>query len=540
MISLGICGGHDANWCVFKDGKLLGAFEKERFSRIRHDSGNVMDYVEKTLRKLGISPNEIDVIMTTEANFKGTYPGLEYVSKKVYDEPNEWVEMKVKFYGREIPCFSVPHHLSHASYAFYTSNEEESVTLTWDGGGDFYTTNAYTSTSISYWENNKLKWFKKIGNCDIGSLWHIYSKSIFQNPFAAGKLMGLAALGENKFVETFADYCMRPVRGCLNPAKAIKNCWPDEDMPMFSAVNSWQHKDAADIAYAIQKVTNYAGINLAKKAYEVTKAKTLCLGGGVALNGYLNTELAKLKIFDRVFVPPSVHDGGLSLGAVMFILNNVLNLKTCKISDQDLVFNGTEYNDEECIGAIQKYGVKAEPLNRFSIIQRTAEEISNGKVIAWYEGKSEHGPRALGHRSLLADPRYPKIKERLNNEIKFREPFRPIAPVVLEKDVHYCTRDIEYSPFMMHIVETTDEFRDENPAAVHLDGTARIQTVAGNSGIGEIIEYMKENTGGKALLNTSFNCNEPIVETPENAIKTFLEVPIDYLCLNGKFWIKKE
>ena len=156
MVVLGICGGHDANWCVFKDGKLIGAFEKERFSRIRHDDGYIMDLVDETLAKLGIKPEEVSLIATSEANFRGTDTGLEYIHKNLYDEPDQWTDMQVSFYGRTIPCFAVPHHLCHAAYSYYTSNKEESAVLTWDGGGDFYTTNAYTSTSISYWKNKKL------------------------------------------------------------------------------------------------------------------------------------------------------------------------------------------------------------------------------------------------------------------------------------------------------------------------------------------------------------------------------------------------
>ena len=197
MIVLGICGGHDANWCVFKDGKLLGAFEKERFSRIRHDDGFIMDYVDDTLNKLGISHEEVSMIATSEANFKGTDPGLKYIDKKLYNEPDQWVEMQVDYHGRKIPCFAIPHHLCHAAYSYYASNENDCAVLTWDGGGDFYTTNAYTSTSISFWQNGRLKWLERIGNSDLGSLWHIYSKVIFHDPFAAGKLMGLAAKGSD-------------------------------------------------------------------------------------------------------------------------------------------------------------------------------------------------------------------------------------------------------------------------------------------------------------------------------------------------------
>lgn len=539
MVILGICGGHDANWCVFKDGKLIGAFEKERFSRIRHDEGYIMDLVDETLEKIGIKLEEVSIIATSEANFKGTDPGLKYINKKVYDEPDQWVDMQVEYHGRIIPCFAIPHHLCHAAYSYYTSNEDNSVVLTWDGGGDFYTTNAYTSTSISYWENKKLKWFERIGNNDMGSLWHIYSKVIFQNPFAAGKLMGLVAKGNDSLVSEFRRYAMRPVRGRLNPTFAIKNCWPDEDYPMYGDVNSWNATNAANIAYAIQSLTIETGVGLAQKAFEISDSRCMCLGGGCALNGYLNTEIAKQTNFEKVIVPPSVHDGGLSIGAVMFTLNNILSIHTEKTEENVLVFNGLEYSDDVCMDALKKNSVNWKTISESEIHKYAADQLSQGKVIAWYEGKSEHGPRALGHRSFLADPRVPGMKDRLNNTIKFREPFRPIAPVVLESDIQLCTDDITRSPFMMHIVSTKDEFRKTHPSAIHLDGSARVQTVNEDNPMGAILKEMKRLNGGYAILNTSFNCREPIVETPYNAVDTFYRVPVDILCLNGKFIVER-
>ena len=539
MVVLGICGGHDANWCVFKDGKLMGAFEKERFSRIRHDEGYIMDLVDETLGRLGISPDEVSFIATSESNFKGTDPGLHYIKKRIYDEPDQWVDMQVEYHGKIIPCFAIPHHLCHAAYSYYSSNEDDSVVLTWDGGGDFYTTNAYTSTSISYWNNKKLQWFDRVDNSDIGSLWHIYSKVIFQNPFAAGKLMGLAAVGNDSLVKAFSDYAMRPVRGKLSPAFSIKNCWPDEDYPMFRNANSWELSEAANIAYAIQDITIKAGLELANRAYSISGSKILCVGGGCALNGSLSTQISKSTPFEKVFVPPSVHDGGLSIGAVLFTLNNILNVSTQKISENELVFNGLEYSDDDCLRALKEYDVKWRIIGPDNIHMYAAEQLRNGKIVAWYEGKSEHGPRALGHRSFLADPRFAGMKDRLNNTVKFREPFRPIAPVVLEADMKLCSDDIERSPFMMHIVSTSEEFQRKNPSAIHIDGSARVQSVNEDNPMGMIIRHLKNMDDGYSILNTSFNCREPIVETPLEAVRTFFKVPVDVLCLNGKYCVER-
>jgi carbamoyltransferase len=538
MIALGLSGGHDANWCIFKDGKMLGAFEKERFTRKRHASGYVMDLVDTSLKKLEISINDVNLIVTTEHNHKGTETGLEFIDKKTYTLPDEWVEGTAILFGRKVPYISIPHHLCHAAYSYYTSGEDESAVITWDGGGDFYTVDAYTSTSISLWKNRKLQWLERIGNCDIGSLWHIYSKVIFDNPFAAGKLMGLSALGTASLVSSMTSYCVRPTRGIISNVSGIKSCWPDEDFPPFNDVSGWEHEKSKDLAFAVQKITQEVGLNIANAAYEMTKVDNVALSGGVALNGYLNTVISKKSPFKKVSIPPSVHDGGLSIGAVMFALNHILDIKTEVISTNDLVFTGLNYSLDESETAIKDKGLIYEKLTREQCIKQVVDDITSGKIIAWFEGRSEHGPRALGHRSIIASPVFADMKDRLNSTIKFREEFRPIAPVVLESDITICTDDIRKSPFMMSIVETKDKFKKQCPSAVHLDGTARVQTVNTDNSMGLMLEELKRRGLPPVLLNTSFNVNTPIVETPKEAIETFLAVPIDCLYLNN-FLVKK-
>ncbi|MDF2943102.1 MAG: carbamoyltransferase [Herbinix sp.] len=533
MLLLGVSGGHDANWCLFQDGKLIGAFEKERFSRNRHDSGYVMDLVQMSLKKQGFDLKDVEFIATSEHNHIGTEPGLELINQKCYTRPDEWVEQSVLLEGRKVPCISVPHHLCHASYAYYTSNHEDSAVLTWDGGGDFYTIDAYTSTSASLWKNGKLQWMERIGNCDIGSLWHIYSKVIFNNPFAAGKLMGLAALGQPDLLTSMSDYSIRPTRGILSNISGIKNCWPDEDLPPYNQVSGWEDKNAQNLAYAIQDITCTVGIDLADALYEISKVDHLALSGGVALNGYLNTEIVKRTKFRNVSVPPSVHDGGLSIGAAMFVLNHILGLKTETFTTNDLVFTGIEYQLSDYEEALNNDSIVYEKSNKEQNIKKAVDDITSGKIIAWYEGRSEHGPRALGHRSIIASPVFPDMKERLNNTIKFREPFRPIAPVVLEDDITFCTDDITTSPFMMFIVNTKEEFRKSCPSAIHIDGSARVQTVNRDNPMGLMLEELKHRGQIPVLLNTSFNVNSPIVETPFEAIDTFLRVPIDTLYLDN-------
>ena len=540
MLVLGICGGHDANWCIFYNGKMLGAFEKERFSKIRHDTGYVLDLAEKTLNSFGFSFDDVNLVVTSEYNHKGTEPGLNFVSSKRYEKPNDWIENATIIKNRKIPVFSIPHHLCHAAYSYYLSGKNESAVLTLDGGGDLFTIDAYTSSSVSYWKDGKLSWLERIDNSDIGSLWHIYSKVIFGNIHAAGKLMGLSAWGENALVDDVRKYFVRPTRGLLNNVWSVKNCWPDEDFPPFCNVNDWTMKEAKDLAFAIQKITTEAGVQLSKKIKSVTKTNFLALSGGVALNGYMNTSILNQGIYEDVFVPPSVHDGGLSIGAVLFVLNHILGIKTERHSENDIVFTGMNYNNDICIQDLKKHHVSYKIIDKNKKITQVANELKQGKIIAYYESKSEHGPRALGHRSILASPVDPNMCKRLNSTIKFREPFRPIAPVVLESDVSYCTNDIKRSPFMMYIVNTTETFQNSCPSGVHVDGSARLQTVNKDNPMGLILDELKNLDHPPALLNTSFNVCTPIVETPEDAIQTFLKVPIDSLYLEDLYISKSE
>lgn len=539
MLVAGLCGGHDANWCFFDNGKLIGAYEKERFTRIRHDGGRIIELLEESLIMLGYKLTDIDLIATTEHVHAGLESGLQLVNSNTYTRIDEWVEQSALIGGKKVPVISVPHHLCHASYSYYTGNESEMSVITWDGGGDFYTINAYTSTSISVWRNGKLDFIDRIGNCDIGSLWYIYSQLIFKNGNAAGKLMGLAAKGNNTLVEDLVKYCKRPTRGPLKDTYGIKNCWPDEDMPPFNMYNDWKMQRACDLAYAIEAITKEVGVELAGALYNMTKNSVLGLAGGVALNGYMNTAISNRTKFKKVHIPPSVHDGGLSIGAVLFVLNHILSQKTDVISETELVFTGINYSREDCLSAFEGKNLKVEECGIEECVSYAVEDICQGKIIAWFEGRAEHGPRALGHRSIISHPKFSEMKDRLNSKIKFREPFRPIAPVLREEDIKFCTDDVAKSPYMMHIVDTKEDFASKCPSAVHLDGTARVQTVRDDNSMGLMLKEMKRRDEVPVILNTSFNVNSPIVERPSEAIETFMSVPIDTLYING-FKIKKQ
>lgn len=538
MIILGISGGHDANWCIVKDGKLLGAFEKERFTKKRHDSGEIVSFIARSLGYLGLTVNDIDCIATSEPVHKNTEPGFLTLTGKKYKIPEQWEMHTVEIFNKILPAVSIPHHLAHASYARYTSDFDNTSVITWDGGGDFYTEDAYSSTTISSWKDNKLEWLKRIDNSDFGSLWFTYANILFGDGNMAGKLMGLAAYGSDVMVDQFRERFYAPVRNILEGAFTIKNCWPDHFSPPFiSAGISWKEKISKDVAYAIQYITEEAGLSMVEKFAKISAYKNLALSGGVALNGYLNTRIRESGFFKNVFVPPSVHDGGIAVGCALFATYHVFDMSWRPIKNE-LAFLGYSYSEESILQALKKYNLTGNKIEKEEAIELASKAILDERIVAWYEGRSEHGPRALGNRSILALPHAKRSKDILNEKIKFRESFRPIAPVVMEKNLSKYFDMKESSPYMMYIVKSHEKAKQLIPSGLHIDGTARVQTVTEESSLGKITSIIERISGVGCVLNTSFNIRTPIVETPDDAIEAFLQVPIDILYLGGHL-IKK-
>src|SRR3990167_1401096 len=522
MLILGISGGHDANWCFVRDGEILGAFEKERITKRKHDSGEVVSLIAKSLAYLGLTVDDIDLVATSEPVHRNTEPGFKKLSGEKYCYPDQWETHTIELFDRVYSCISVPHHLAHAAYARYTSPFESAGVITWDGGGDFYTEDAYCSTSISMWKGNKLEWLKRVENSDFGSLWFAYSNAIFGDGNAAGKLMGLAAYGTNHLVDNFRDRFCAPIRGILQGATTIKNCWPDYFSPPFIQPNiQWSDKAAQDIAFAIQLLTEESGLSIVDKFSTICSYRNLALSGGVALNGYLNTKIQISGLFDNVFVPPSVHDGGISVGCALFASHHVLE-QPWKPSTAELALVGYSYQEKEVLAALSAGNYAYKKITLDDAVSVVAQAVIEGKIVAWYEGRSEHGPRALGNRSILALPHTKKSRETLNGKIKFRESYRPIAPVVLEQDSDSYFNMPWSSPYMMYIVESKIGIRDSIPSALHIDQTARVQTVSSKSSLGKIIEMIKDITGIGCVLNTSFNIKTPIVETQPIPVISFI------------------
>lgn len=377
--------------------------------------------------------------------------------------------------------YYIDHHQSHAAYARLTSDFEVTDTLAIDGRG---------------WNYNCV-FFDKDGNItdlsdkmSIGILWNYFSKQVGFGHLGAGKLMGLAGYGEYQFeIHDVIDYYSRNNFNFSDRVKFILN----------------RHKPE-DIAFTLQEATQEL---IETYVYPLKSCDNLCIAGGVAYNGYMNEEFT--KHYEKVHVPPAPGDEGQSLGTYMHA-NKILNNKVDMIG----AYNGQEY---EYVGE--------EKVD----LQEVAYGLANGAIVGWYQGKSESGNRALGNRSILADPRNPEIKDTINSKIKKREDFRPFAPSVLEEHYQEFFDTNQPSPYMSRIMPVKS---NRIPGVTHVDGTARIQTVnqKQNPRFHQLIEEFYFITGIPMLLNTSFNCNEPIVETPEDAINTFNNTEMDLLIIN--------
>jgi carbamoyltransferase len=540
VIVLGVSGGHDANWCVMRDGEVLGAFEKERFTGVRHDGGEITALVPETLAYLGLSIADVDLIATGEPVHRGKDAGPRKLAGAKYRRPDEWVHQVVEFLGRILPCVSVPHHLSHAAYARYASSEPATTVITWDGGGDFYTEDAYCSTSVSRWDGQKLVWLRRLRNSDLGSLWFTYARAIFGDGNHSGKLMGLAALGSDRLTDQMRELFIRPLMPPFEGGLTVKDCWPDYDAPpLIKGELHWSEPLAADIAYAVQEITTEACLSIASRAAATAGGDALALSGGVALNGYANTAIQTSGLFGQVFIPPAVNDGGIAVGAALFATHHVMEVPWRPGTQPTWAFLGMGCSREDAAQSLRETAFDWRAVEQEEAEHLAAVAMADHKVVAWFQGRAEHGPRALGNRSILALPADGAMKDHINAKIKYREPFRPLAPAVPQRVASTYFGTSGPSPWMMHIVPAEASCRSAAPAAVHADGTARVQTVDTSTPLGRITEEVGELTGTPVVLNTSLNVRTPIVNAPAEAVAAFAATPMDVLFLEGHMAWKK-
>jgi carbamoyltransferase len=412
--------------------------------------------------------------------------------------------------------FYADHHQAHAAYSYIQSGFDECDVFAIDGGGNRFTSfiadKDQNVTNLSNTFNLGRTWIATtsiVGKLMDRRIWLDHE---------VGKVMGLAAFGK-------VDQQLYPVLDEISRDGGSNKFLPMHESEILSFCNKKQIP-GRDLAATMQQLTYDRIMDLIK---EHKTSDSVALSGGVAYNGYMNEMIS--KIYKNVYIPPALGDEGQSLGMYMmadYVLNNNTHIPP--------VYAGVEHEIKEEIFGDMNY----ERMNMDDIYPFIAKEIANGAIVGWYQGRSESGNRALGNRSILADPRNPEIKNIINRDIKKREDFRPFAPSVLIEDYQEYFDTNQPSPYMSRIMPVKEEKKSVVPGIVHVDGTARIQTVdkSFNEKYWKLISAFKEETGVPMLLNTSFNCQEPIVETPQNAVDTFKRTGLHYLVIED--WVCKK
>ena len=584
---------HDSAAAILVDGKILAAAQEERFTRKKHDSSYPFNAVEYVLKFSKLKLSEIDYIVFYEKPFLKFERLLEtYVAfaprgfKQFTKSMPAWLREKLfqknllfkllkehdKNFNDEKKIYFSEHHLSHAASAFFPSPFKDAIVLTADGVGEWAT------TTVAVGNESDLSIKKEIHFPH--SLGLLYSAFTFYCGFKVNsgeyKLMGLAPYGEPKYANLIKDKLIhiksdgsfKLSQDYFDYATGLKMT-NERFHKLFGQSPRDSKKEKLtqfhmDIASSIQNVTEEVMVSMAVSLKKEFNIKNLCLAGGVALNCVANGKILEKKIFDNIWVQPAAGDAGGSLGAALALWH--LELKKTRAEYKDDMqgsYLGPSYSDDEIEQELNNLNAKFQILNENEIIEKTSESLKNGDAIGWFQGRMEFGPRALGGRSILGDPRSPTMQKNLNLKVKYRESFRPFAPSVLREDVDKWFNMNVDSPYMLLVAEILEDKkitmsdeekklfgieklnikRSDIPAVTHVDYSARIQTVHKdtNPKYYSLIKKFKEKTNCSVLINTSFNVRgEPIVNTPKDAFNCFMGTELDKLVIGNFFLDKKD
>ncbi|MBX9646051.1 MAG: carbamoyltransferase [Xanthobacteraceae bacterium] len=553
---------HDVSACLLRDGAIAFAIAKERITRAKHASGFYKEVIDYCLEAEGITLDDVDLIV------RNCYimPVPEMEERLVYfDAPGFLPEFErgdaakhPLYLSKSDKVVSISHHLAHAYSAFAVSPFEEGVVMIVDGVGSYQSDvmESYPSSdtatplareSESYYKFNgtSLECLKKVwmepdrgflsdefyNMPGLGALYSRASTYIFGDWNKCGELMGLAPYGRRDQVKHLLE---------MTDGKLHVPHWTTElKQPFVFDGSNWEKSPAMrhweDLAWRTQDDTENVLLARARWLRETTGAKNLCMAGGVALNCVANGRVAREAGFDNVWIQPAAGDDGIAIGCAYYGWLEILKRRRSFVMDHSYV--GKPYSEQEAAAALQRFLVRiqVEAKRSDNVCRDTAKLLADQRVIGWFQDRSEFGPRALGNRSLLADPRKPEMKDILNSRVKHRQAFRPFAPIVLAERMKDVFEGDEDSPFMLIAKPVRPEWRDRIPAIVHVDGTARVQTVREqtNPMLYRLLREFETLTGVPVLINTSFNIKgEPIVETPEDAVACFLNTGIDNLILH--------
>lgn len=574
MHILGINAYHgDSSACIYKDGELIAATEEERIRRVKHWAGLPTEAVQFCLKEAGAELSDIDVITVSRNPWAKLHYKVWHVlrnhtsvgavrkraahisSVRTIKEDlahalgyqSTQLKAKIKF---------VEHHRSHIASAFFVSPFKEAAVLSVDGMGDF------TSTMRGYGKNNKIT--------VLDSVTFPHSLGFFYTAFT--QLLGFPHYGDEYKVMGLSPYG-RPCKELVDKVREVVHLEKDGLFklnlayfrgadkgdwvglkpsgtplikPLYSGymVEKFGHPRKngepltdyhKNLAAAVQQVAEEAIFYMAEDLYKKTGMKNLCITGGVAQNSVANGKIVANTSFQQLFVPPAGHDGGTSVGSALFYYHHHLNQPRLPFKHQ--AYTGAHFSNEEIEAFLKNRGLSF-PVQKVSdeqLFELVAAALTEGAVVGWFQGRAEFGPRALGNRSIIVDPRRADAKDLLNEKIKRRESFRPFAPSILKEYTNEYFEQADEVPFMEKVFLIRPNKRQLIPAVTHVDGTGRLQTVeeADAPRFYALISAFKRKTGVPILLNTSFNENEPIVNTPEHALECFLRTDMDLLVLEN-------
>lgn len=569
MYILGLTTMGDSAASIIKDGELVAAMEEERISRKKHHIGFPFHAIEFCLDQAGITLKDVahvghywkpwilrhkamQAVKSAFVNydmFKARADrGVAQVSESYLGMFRHAKRLREHFGESDFKFHFVEHHQSHAASAFFVSPFDSAAILTWDGTGED------TTTLFCKGEANKIEVLKRIKlPHSLGQFYSAVTSYIGFDMFTGEewKVMGLAAYGKPEYYDFFSEKVLTTngkggfqfnykvldhhlAKHYQFPETIIKELGPERKPGSELTEHHW------NIAASAQRVLEDTAIYLANEIKDMTGEENLCMAGGVALNSVMNGRIFHETKFENFYVQPAAGDSGCSLGAALMVWHQKLGNPRRFVMNH--AYYGPGFTNEECRKVLDEANLKYQTMADEELLPKVAKMIADGAIVGWFNGRMEWGPRALGARSFVADPRRKDMREILNEKVKLREWFRPLAPSMLEEYGNEIFGKEHHDPFMITVIEVSEEWKEKIPAVVHVDGSARPQMVSKktNPRYWNLIEEFRKLTGIPLLLNTSFNIQEPIVCSPQDAVNTFKNASFDALVLENNLVLREE
>ncbi len=569
MYTLGLNAYHgDSSACIYQDTELIAATEEERIRRVKHWAGLPVEAIRFCLTEAGIELTDVDVVTVSrdpkakflQKAFYAIRKGIQLTTIKdrlqnsfsirsLKEDIASAFDVDATTWKAQIQY--IEHHRSHMASAFHVSPFEEAAILTVDGMGDF------TSSMRGVGKGTQIKVFDSVSYPhSIGMFYTAFTQYLgFPHYGDEYKMMGLSPYGKPVHVDKVRDVLRLTNDGLfrLNAGyfrhfkEGVSMSWQggsphvealfsDQFVQQFGPAR--QKGDALeqyhmDLAASVQRYCEEVIFHLAEGLYEKTGLKNLCIAGGVAQNSVANGKLIANTSFERLFVPPAGHDAGTSVGSALYFLHHTKGQPRPRFHHQ--AYTGIRFDNDQIEDFLKGRGIEYQRIEDEQLMDVVADRLLDAGVVGWYQGRAEFGPRALGNRSIIVDPRREDAKDLLNEKIKRRESFRPFAPSILLEATEEYFEQVDSVPFMEKVFQIKPEKHAAIPAVTHVDGTGRLQTVEeqDNPRYYQLIKRFGEKSGVPILLNTSFNENEPIVNTPEHALECFLRTKMDMLVLEN-------